>query len=319
MRFAVHAVMAVLCTLLGWPAIAAEFPSRPIRIVVPYAPGGTSDVIGRLIGQSLSRHLGQPVIVENRPGANEQIGGLAVVRSEPDGHTLLLATHFGLAISPSLYPRMQYDPAKDLVPVAALARSPNVVAVNPSVPAKNMTELTDYLKRNPGKISYGGAGPPLTLELYKRAAGIDAIYVQYKGGSPAMQDLMAGNIQIMMAQLPEIMPLIKSGKVRGVAVTSSSRLSKYPDLAPVSEVPGMQDLESYAWYAMVAPARTPPEVIGKLNGAINAALNDPSVRERLAGMDIESLGGSPERLATVLRAESSRWKKVIDEAGIKVE
>lgn len=302
---------------------AADFPSKPIRIVVPYQPGGSTDVMARLIGERLSHRLQQPVIVENKAGASEQVGATTVAKSPADGYTVMLATTIGLAINPSLYSKLQYDPVKDFSPLLPVARIASVVVVNPQLPVKTVEELTSYLKANPGKISYGsaGSGAPshLAMELYKRAAGVDAAHIAYKGGAPALQDLMAGNIQVMIALVSEAMPLVKAGKLRALAITSPTRSARYPDLPPVSDVAGMKDFEIYLWYALVAPAGTPRDVVEKLNQSLNAVLEEKSIKDKLAELDIEIAGGQPSRVATIFNAEGAKWKKVIQDAGIKAD
>ena len=313
-----------LALLVSAPlAFGSDFPSKPVRIIVPYQPGGSTDALARMIGQKLSERVGQPVVVENKPGASEQLGAVTVAKSAPDGHTIMLATTIGLAINPSLFGKLQYDPVKDFAAVLPVARIASVVAVNPQMPVKNMEELTAYLKAHPGKVSYGsaGSGAPshLAMELYKRAAGVDAVHVPYKGGAPALQDLMAGNIDVMIALVSEAMPLVKTGKLKALAVTSPSRNQRYPELAPVADSQGMKNFEIYLWYAMVAPAGTPKEVVEKLNQSINAVLSEKDMKDRLVEMDIELAGGPASRVGTIVGSEGAKWKKVIDEAGIKAE
>lgn len=316
---------AILLALVacGACAFAQDYPNKPIRIVVPYAPGGSTDAMARMIGQRLTERLGQPVVVDNRPGASEQIGATFVKQSVPDGYTLFMSTSIGLAINPSLYPRMQYDPVSDFTAIVPVARIASVVAVNPQVPARNLEELAAYMKANPGKVSYGsaGAGAPshLAMELFKRAAGVSGVHVPYKGGAPALQDLMAGNIQVMIALVSEAMPFVKSDKLKALAVTSQARNTRYPELAPVADAPGMKGFEIYLWYAMMAPAGTPAPIVEKLNQSINAVLSEKDMKDRLAEMDIELLGGPASRVAGIMSTEGTKWKRVIDEASIKLD
>ena len=308
----------------GAPAVsAADYPSRPIRIVVPYAAGGSTDVIARMVGERLSQRLGQAAIVENKPGAAEQIATTTVTKSAPDGYTLLLSTLTGLAVNPGLYgPRLQYDPLKELTPVVLAATVPSVVVVHPSVPVKSMAELGSYLKSHPGKVNYASAGngtpSHLGMEYYKRQNGVDPVHVPYKGGAPALQELMAGQVQVMMALVPEAMPMVRSNRLRALAVTSTSRLAAYPEVATVAEAGG-KDFDMTFWYAFMAPAGTPAEVVAKLNQAINAILQEPGLRAKFAEMSLDVAGGTPARVAELIRADSARWKKVIDEAGIKID
>jgi tripartite-type tricarboxylate transporter receptor subunit TctC len=317
-----HVTVAAL-SVSATVALANDFPSKPMRIVVPYSPGGSTDTMSRVIGEKLAVRLGQPVIVENKPGASEQLGAVAVARSPADGYTIMMATTIGLAINPSLFSKIQYDPSKDFAPIIAVAKIPSVVVVNPQLPVKSMGELTAYLKANPGKVSYGsaGSGAPshLAMELYKRAAGVDVAHVPYKGGAPALQDLMAGNVQVMIALVSEAMPLVKAGKLRALAVTSQTRHQRYTELTPVSDSPGMKGFEIDLWFALVAPTGTPKDVVDKLNQSINAVLNEPELRAKLAEMDIDLVGGPAARVDAVVSSEGSKWKKVIDEAGIKAD
>lgn len=317
-------VAATLSIASFAPCVLAEdFPSKPIRIVVPYQAGGSTDAMARLIGQKLAERFGQPVVVDNKPGASEQVGAVTVAKAQPDGYTIMLNTTVGLAINPSLYPKLQYDPVKDFAAIVPVARIPSIVVVNPQVPAKNMEELTAHLKTSGTKVSYGSAGngtpSHLAMELYKRVAGVNATHIPYKGGAPALQDLMAGNIQVMIALVSEAMPFVKSGKLRALAVTSPSRSIRYPELTPVADVQGMKNFEIYLWYAMVAPAGTPKEVVEKLNQSINAILNEKDMKDKFAEMDIELMGGPAARVATITSSEGAKWKRVIDEAGIKVD
>lgn len=323
MKFFLCAALLMGVVAVSSPSFASDFPNKPIRVVVPYAPGGSTDAMARMIGQKLSERLAQPVIVENKPGASEQVGATSVATSRSDGYTLMLATTIGLAINPSLYSRLTYDPTKDFTAVLPVARIASVVVVNPQLPVKNMEELTAYLKAHPGEVSYGsaGSGAPshLAMELYKRAAGVHALHIPYKGGAPALQDLMAGNVQVMVALVSEAMPLVKAGKLRALAVTSPARSTRYPELMPVADAKGMSGFEIYLWYAIVAPAGTPRDVVDKLNQSINALLAEKEMKDKLNAMDIELIGGSAQQVASIFGVEGAKWKKVIDDAGIKAD
>ncbi len=322
MKIVSRAFCALMVTVASF-ASATDFPTKPIRIIVPYAAGGSTDVIGRLVGERLTHRLGQPAIVDNKPGASEQIAVVASARSQPDGHTLLLSTLTGLAVNPGLYgAKLQYDPDKELVPVALVATVPSVVVVHPSVPVKTMAELAAYLKANPGRVNYGSAGngtpSHLAMEYYKRQGSFDPVHVPYKGGAPALQELMGGQVQMMMALVPEAMPLVKGGKLRAIAVISPKRLAQYPEIPTVVESGG-KDFDANFWYAFMAPAGTPADVVLKLNQSINAVLQEPTVRAKFAELSLDIAGGSPARVTDVMRTDSARWKKVIDEAGIKID
>lgn len=304
-------------------ASAVDYPTKPIRIVVPYAAGGSTDVIARMVGERLTQRLGQPAIVENKPGASEQIAVTTVTKSAPDGHTLLLSTLSGLAVNTGLYgARLPYDPLKDLTPVLLAATVPSVVVVHPSVPVKSMSELGTYLKSNRGKVNYASAGngtpSHLGMEYYKRQNDVDPVHVPYKGGAPALQELMAGQVQVMMALVPEAMPMVRSGRLRALAVTSSKRLAAHMDVPTVAEAGG-KDFDMTFWYAFMAPAGTPADVVAKLNQAINAILQEPALRAKFAEMSLDAAGGAPAKVTELIRADSARWKKVIDDAGIKVD
>ncbi|GHC96114.1 MFS transporter [Pseudorhodoferax aquiterrae] len=311
--------------LLAWlplGATASDYPAKPIRIVVPYAAGGSTDTLARLVSERLGKQLGQPAVVDNRPGASEQIAITHVAKSAPDGYTLLLSTLSGLAVNPGLYPKLPYDVQKDLTPIVLAATVPSVVVVHPSVPVKTMAELGSYLKSKPGSVSYAsaGAGTPshLGMEYYKRAIGVDPVHVPYKGGAPALQDVMGGQAQLMMALVPEAMPMVKGGRLRALAVTSGKRLASYPELPTVAESGG-QDLDVTFWYGFVAPAGTPAAIVARLNQSINQILAEKDVQARLAEMNLEVVGGAPAQLTALIKSDAARWKKVIDEAGIKVD
>jgi len=305
------------------PAHAADYPTKAIRIVVPYASGGSTDALARMVGEQLGKRLGQAAIVENKPGASEQIAITSVTKATPDGYTILLSTLSGLAVNPGLYgTKLPYDPLKDLAPVLLAATVPSVVVVHPSVPAKTMAELGSYLKANQGKVSYASAGngtpSHLGMEYYKKANGVDPVHVPYKGGAPALQELMGGQVQMMMALVPEAMPMVKSGRLRALAMTSPKRLPAHPEVPTVAESGG-KDFDMTFWYAFMVPAGTPPEIVGKLNRTIDAILQDKDLRARMAEMSLDVAGGEPARVTELIRSDSARWKKVIDEAGIRVE
>jgi tripartite-type tricarboxylate transporter receptor subunit TctC len=305
------------------PAFAADYPNKAIKLIVPYSAGGSTDALARMIGEKLTLRLGQPAIVENKPGASEQIAIVGVTKAPPDGYTILVSTLSGLAVNPGLYgARLPYDPLKDLVPITLAASVPSVVVVHPDVPAKTMAELAAFLKGKSGGASYASAGngtpSHLGMEYYKKVTGLDAVHVPYKGGAPALQELMGGQVQLMMALAPEAMPLVKAGKLRAVAAATTQRIAAYPDLPTVAES-GLKDFELTFWYAFMAPAGTPADVVAKLNQAINAALQEKDVRARLAEMSLDVVGGPPGRVTDRIKADTAKWKKVIDDAGIKVD
>jgi tripartite-type tricarboxylate transporter receptor subunit TctC len=314
---------AVLFVAGAQPARSADYPTKPIKIVVPYSAGGSTDTLARVVAERLGKRLGQAVVVENKPGAAEQIAITSVTKATPDGYTLILSTLSGLAVNTGLYgPRLPYNPQKDLVPIVLAATVPSVVVVHPSVPVKNMTELGAYLKNNPGKVSYAsaGAGTPshLGMEYYKKANGFDPVHVPYKGGAPALQEVMGGQVQLMMALVPEAMPMVKSGRMRALAVTTPKRLAAYPDLPTVAESGG-KDFDMTFWYAFMAPAGTPTGIVTKLNQEIDAILAEKEVLAKLAEMSLDVVGGAPSKVTELIKSDSAKWKKVIDDAGIKVD
>jgi len=304
------------------PARAADYPTKPIKIVVPYAAGGSTDALARIVAERLSKRFGQAAIVDNKPGASEQIAITSVTKAIPDGYTILLSTLSGLAVNPGLYPKLPYNTQKDLTPISLAATVPSAVVVHPSVPVKNMAELAAYLKSKPGQVSYAsaGAGTPshLGMEYYKKANGFDPVHVPYKGGAPALQEVMGGQVQLMMALVPEAMPLVKAGRLRALAVTTTKRLAAYPDVPTVSESGG-KDFDMTFWYAFMAPAGTPAEIVTKLNQAIDAILAEKEVRAKLDELSLDVVGGAPSKVTDLIKSDSAKWKKVIDDAGIKVD
>lgn len=304
-------------------AQAETFPSRPIKLIVPYAAGGSTDFTARVIAQRLGDKLGQPVVVDNKPGASEQIGAAALIAAPPDGYTLMLTTTAGLAINPPLYgASLRYNPSKDYAPVIAVAAIPHIVVVHPSLPVKNFSELTAYIKSNPGKLSYAsaGSGTPshLGMEIYKHKAGLDIVHVPFKGGAPAVQSLVAGQTQVMMAVAPESMPMVTAGKLRVLASTALKRTPVLPDVRTVDES-GLEGFSLDLYYGIVAPAKTPKALIGRLNTEIEAILKESGTRAKFneGGMDL--IGGSPEAFGGMAAQDLGKYKQIIDAAQIKVE
>jgi tripartite-type tricarboxylate transporter receptor subunit TctC len=309
---------AVFACAIG---MANDFPSKPIKIVVPYAPGGTTDVLARFLGQRISEDLKQPVVIDNRPGAGESVGAGLVAKSPADGYTLLLATVTTQSINPTLYPRLPFDATKELTAVGRVADVPAMIAVHPAVPAKDIAEFQRYLKANTNKnyASPGtGTANHLASELFKRAAGVQATHIPYRGGAPAVQDLMAGQVDFMIILAPEAMPLAKSGRLRNLAITTLQRSPMFPDMPTVSES-GIKDFELVVWYALLAPTGTPKDIITRLNKSLNTVLNEKSTRDKLAEMSIKPTGGTAEEAMSFAINEASKWRKVIEDANIKAE
>jgi len=300
-------------------ARAQAYPTRPVRIVVGFAAGGQNDIVARLMGQWLSERLGQQFIVDNRPGAGGNIGTEAVVRAPADGHTLLLIAPSN-TINVTLYDKPNFDFVRDIAPVATLTRGAQVMVVNPSFPAKTVPEFIAYARANPGKINMAsggmGTGQHLTGELFKMMTGIDMVHVPYRGGAPAITDLIAGQVQVMFTSPPGMIEYIKAGKLRALAVTTATRLEALPDLPPVGDfVPGF-DVTS--WFGVGVPMNTPIEVVDKLNKEFNAALVDPGIKARLSDMGATPFVSSPADCGKHIADEIEKWAKVVKFAGIKL-
>jgi tripartite-type tricarboxylate transporter receptor subunit TctC len=299
-------------------ARAETYPSRPVHLIVPQAPASSTDIHARLIGQWLQDHLGQPFVVDDRPGAGGNVGTEAVVRSAADGYTLL-AVNSQNAISPALYPNLSFDFIRDMAPIGQISLAPMVMEVNPSVPAKTVPEFIAYAKANPGKINMASAGiggpQHLAGELFKSMTGLNLIHVPYRGTTPAVTDLLAGQVQVMFDVLPTSLPQIRAGKLRPLAVTIKQRLEVLPELPPLADfLPGY---EAEAWLGLGAPAGTPGEIIDALNKQTNAALADAAIKGRLADIGVLVKGGSPADFGKFIASETAKWGKVIREAGIK--
>lgn len=298
------------------------YPDKPIRIIVPYAPGGVGDLFGRTIGNKLNSAWGQQVLLENRPGAAGNIGTALVAKAPADGYTLLLTADIQMTVNPHLFKQLPYNPDSDFAPVVIVAFVELVLAVHPSVPARDLRQLIAYAKANPGKLNYGsaGIGSPhhLTTELLKHAAGIDLVHVPYKGSGQIIPDLIAGQVQMASMGLPPTLPHLRSGKLRAMALYSASRLSALPEVPTVAES-GFPEVVADSMWSFHAPAGTPPEIVGKLNAEINRILRMPEVEALLRAQDIRAGGGSPAQLAERHRADRLKWGRVIAEAGIKPE
>jgi tripartite-type tricarboxylate transporter receptor subunit TctC len=301
-------------------ARAQTYPTRPVRLIVPIAPAGGSDITARLIGQWLSERLGQPFIIENRPGGGTNIGTEAVVRAPADGYTLLMVGSYN-ATNAALYDKLNFNFIRDIAPVAGVFRGPYVMVVNPSVPAKSLPEFIAYAKANPRKVNMASAGngttPHLAGELFKMMAGVDMVHVPYRGGGPALNDLLGGQVQVYFATTVSSIGYIRAGRLRGLAVTAATRSDALPDIPTVSEfVPGY---EASLCLGLGAPKATPAEIVEKLNKEINAGLADPKMKARLADLGGEALALSPADFAKLIAEETEKWGKVIRAANIKAE
>ena len=317
-RALVGGLFAVAAAVAG----AQTYPVKPVRLVIPYPPGGGSDTIGRPLAQKMSEGLGQQVVVENRGGANGNIGMESVARSAPDGYTLVFALSAQLAINPGLYQKIPYDPIKDYAPISLLGEGGYILVVHPSLPAKTVKELIALAKARPGQIAYSssgnGSGGHLAVELLNSMAGIRMLHVPYKGGGPALMDLIAGQVQVLFATQLASWPHIQIGRIRALAVSTAKRPASLPDLPTVAES-GLPGYDSGVWYGVLAPAGTPREIIARLNGEVVKALNQPDYRSLLVNNTIEPIGSPPERLSQYIRTELVKWAKVIKAANVRVD
>jgi len=319
------AAIACIAALEGAAPAAAQapaYPTKPIRLVVPFPPAGATDILARAVAQKLTEVWGQSVVVDNRPGAGGNIGSELVARAAPDGYTLEMGTVGTHAINSSLYAKMPYDHVKDFAPVILVAAVPNVLVVNPAVPANSVRELIAYAKANPGKLNFASSGSGTSIhlsgELFKVMAGVEMTHVPYKGSAPALQDLLGGQVQLMFDNLPPSLPQIKAGKLRALGVTTAARSPALPDVPTIAES-GLPGFESSSWFGVLAPAGTPPAIIAKLNAEIAKWLATPEAKDRLVAIGANGAGGSPEDFAKHIAAETAKWAKVVKESGAKVD
>jgi tripartite-type tricarboxylate transporter receptor subunit TctC len=319
-------VAVLMCGLLLSNVLRSQpiaYPTKPIRLVVPFTPGGTTDILARAIGQELSKAWGQAVVVENVPGAGGSIGADKVAKAPADGYTLLMG-HIGtLAVNPSLYPKLPYNPVKDFAAVAWVARVPNVLVVHPSTPAKDFKEFLAWLKVNPGKLNYGsggnGSAANLSTEYFKMQTGTSMVHVPYRGTIPAVTDLISGQIQVMFTGAPAVLSQIKSGQLRALAVSSPTRLDALPDLPTVAQASGIKNFEADQWYGVVTPAGTPNEIITKLNAKINEVLGSNELRTRLNNEGAIATPSTPAVFSRLIESEIARWKPVMSSGRVKAD
>ncbi|GJE13219.1 hypothetical protein FOHLNKBM_4281 [Methylobacterium longum] len=305
---------------MGRPALAQTYPTRPIRFIVGYAPGGTTDLLARLIAEPLSRRLGQQVLVENRPGAANNIGTDAVVRAEADGYTILL-TNPANAINDSLYKKLSFNFQRDIAPVAGITRSPNIMEISPKLPVKTVAEFITYCKANPDKVNMASSGVGTSVhmsgELFKAMTGVKMVHVPYRGAGPAITDLLAGNADVLFDNLPSSIGHVRSGSLRALAVTTAERSPTLPDISTVAEtVPGY---EASAWFGIGAPRKTPPELIARLNREVNEILVDPAMEKKLGDLGGAPLRLSPEAFGALIGEEVEKWRKVVAFSGATVD
>jgi tripartite-type tricarboxylate transporter receptor subunit TctC len=313
-------VLLLLLTAFCVAAHAQQYPAKPVRLIIPYPPGGGNDTLGRLFAAKLGERMGQPFVVENRPGAGTMIGTEAAAKSAPDGYTILLSSIATHALSPNLYSRVPYDPIKDFAPITLLGIAPTVLVVNADLPAKSVAELIALAKK--GQLAYasGGNGTPphINAEVFKAVAGVDMLHVAYKGGGPALIDLIAGRVHVMLDTAASAMPHVRAGKLRALALSAPKRAAEYPDLPTFAEA-GLPQYDTNAWYSMHAPAGTPGEIVRRLNSELVAILKDADILARFKQLSTEPVGNSPEEFAAFVRAELDKYARIIKAAGIKLD
>jgi len=304
-------------------ASAQNYPTKPVKLVVGFAPGGAADFVARVFQEPLSKELGQPIVVENRPGAGSSIAAEAAARSPADGYTVLIASPSSILVNPIISPRKEFDPLRDLVPVTKVTTSPLIVAVHPAVPAANLRELIAYAKRNPGKLNYAtsgsGAAPHLAAVLFMRLAGVNMVHVPFKGGAPAVQSVLAGDTQLSFATPPSVLPLVQAGRLRALGVTSRQATALVPGVPGMAEA-GLPDYEIGFWYGFFVPKGTPDAIVKRLYDASSAVLANPSSGKALAKEGTETSGSkSPQDFAAFIGAEATLWAKLVKDSGAKAE
>jgi tripartite-type tricarboxylate transporter receptor subunit TctC len=316
------ATLVALAVLAPLPAGAQSWPAKPIRLIVPSPPGDGSDLMARAVGAKLSDALGQQVVVDNRPGAGGRLGTELAAKAAPDGYTLIMGNAGSHAINSALYKDLPYDIERDFVPVTQVMRAPNVLVVNPALPVTSVKELIALYKANPGKYSYGsggnGSSAHLSAELFKSMAGVDVVHVPYKGATPALTDLIAGQVVMFMGNLPPAMGHIKSGRVKALAVTTAQRSALVPEIPTVSES-GLPGFETVAWFGIFAPAGTPKEIVQRLADETAKAVQRPEIREAIAGLGGEPVGNSPAAFTAIVKSDLAKWRKVVSDANVKVD
>ncbi len=319
------ASMFVLLAVMGAAALPAQaataYPSRPIRVIVAYTPGGTTDILARVVGQKMTEAWGQTVIVDNRPGANGNIGTEISAAATPDGYTILMATAATHGINNTLYPTLKWDAVKSFAPISLVAQVPNILVVNNALPVKSVKELIAYGNANPGKLNHGSPGlgstGHLSAELFKASAGLKMTHVPYKGSAPTLADLIGGQIQVVIDNIPPYLPQVQAGKIRALAITTAQRSPAAPNLPTMQEA-GIAGYEAGSWFGLLAPAGTSKDIVQKLSVETRRILQLPDIKERLSGQGAEPAGGTPEEFAAFIRVEQVKWRKVIEQAGIKL-
>jgi tripartite-type tricarboxylate transporter receptor subunit TctC len=319
----VRNLVGIVALAVAAAAVAQPYPAKPIRLIVPYPPGGGTDFFARTVGAKMSENLGQQLIIENRPGAATIIGAEAAARSAPDGYTVLLGDTATYAVNPTLYRKLPYDPVKDFAPISLTGRFALLLVVNPAaLDAGSMKALLELAKKSPGRIDYASPGPGsphhLAMEMFKQRTGTNLAHVPYKGAGPAVQDLLGGRVPVMFLDVATAAPQIKGGKLKALAVASDKRIAAMPDVPTIAEL-GVPGFEAWAWQGLAAPAKTPAEVVAKLNAAFTKAINDPAVKQKIVEAGIDPLQGSPQQFADYVKSETAKWAKVIKDGNITVE
>jgi tripartite-type tricarboxylate transporter receptor subunit TctC len=308
--------------LLAAPARAQNYPDRPVRIVVPYPAGGTTDILARLVGQKVGERLGQPFVIENRSGATGVIGSEHVARSAPDGHTLLMGVNGPITISPAFRRDMPYEPLRAFAPVTLVASVAKLLVVNPQLPVRSVAELVAYAKARPGQLSFASSGTGATGhlagEMFKLRAGLDIVHVPYRGGAPAMADVIAGRVAMQFEVLTQLLPQVRGGQLRALAVTSAERLPTLPDIPTVAEQ-GFPGFESRTWFGLLAPAGTPPAIVRRLRDEVVQVLTTPEMVQFLREQGADPIGNTPEQFAAFLREDTERWADVVRRSGARLE
>ncbi len=325
-RFALGSIASAVVLgaglLGGTSALAQAYPTKPVTIIVPFAAGGTTDILARIIGQALTAELGQSVVVDNRAGAGGNIGGQAAAKATPDGHTLFMGTVGTHAINASLYKKMPFDPVKDFAPLTRVANVPNLLVANPAQPYKTVKELIAYAKANPGKVNFGSSGNGSSIhlsgELFKSLAKVDMVHVPYKGSAPAVTDMLGNQIGIMFDNMPSAIQHVRSGKLVPIAVTTAKRSPELPDIPTIAEA-GVPGYEAMSWFGLFAPAATPKPVLDRLNAALVKVLNQPDVKKKIAEQGGDVVAETPEQFAAFIKAETAKWGKVVKDSGATVD
>ena len=315
-----HLAISLCFLLASLTASAQSFPSKPVRVVIPFVAGGSSDIVGRAIGSKFQEFLGQPAVVENKPGANGAIAAEFVAKSDPDGHTILVGSIGVFSINPALFKDLRYNPVRDFAPVTLAVTTPNVLITKPALATNSMKELVDYAKKNPGKLSYcssgTGSSDHLTAELLNQVAGISAVHVPYKGGAACQTDIMGGQVDISFQNLGAVTNYIRGNRMKALAVTAKARNPQLPNV-PTTAEGGFPDLVVTSWQAAAAPAKTPREIVAKLNDATVKALRSPEVRERMSQIGFDVVASTPEEFGSFMKQEVERWTEVVKRGGIK--